>query len=188
MSNKSMKRRRKEKKTDYKQRLKLLNSGDLRLVVRKSNNNTRVQVVKWDKNGDEVLAQAGTDELEEFGWKGHTGNIPAAYLSGYMLGMRAEAEGIEKCILDIGLQKNTRESRIYAAVKGARDAGIEVPAGEKMMPSEQRVKGKHIEEYASQMSSKQKKEHFSSLINKGLEPEEISENFEKTKENIGEEQ
>lgn len=185
LSKKTMKRRRKEKKTDYKQRLKLLNSGEVRLVVRKSNNNTRIQLVEWNEDGDEVLVQASTEELDEFGWKGHTGNLPAAYLAGYLLGKRAE-EDVDKCILDLGLQKNTQENRIYATIKGVRDAGIEVPVGERMIPSEERIRGEHIEEYASKMSSKEKEEQFSSLIDKGLEPEEISENFEKTKENIGE--
>ncbi len=186
MSNETIKRRRAEKKTDYKQRLKLLKSNEPRLVVRKSNNHTRIQLVDWKEDGDEVLARAGTDELHEFDWKGHTGNLPAAYLAGYLLGQRALDESIDKCILDIGLQKNTPENRIYAAVKGVKDAGIEVPVGDKMIPSDERIRGEHIREYASEMSQGEKEDHFSSLIDKGLDPEKITENFETVKENIGE--
>ncbi|MFP4116634.1 MAG: 50S ribosomal protein L18 [Candidatus Aenigmatarchaeota archaeon] len=185
--NNDIKRRRKEKKTDYNQRLKLLKSGEPRLVVRKSNNHTRIQLTAWKEDGDEVLARGATDELEEFGWKGHTGNLPAAYLAGYLMGQRAQEKGIDKCILDIGLQKNTQENRIYAAVKGVRDAGVEVPVSEEMIPSEERIQGKHIEEHASEMNEGEKKEKFSGLIEKGFDPEKITQNFENVKQNIGEE-
>ncbi len=186
LSKKIPKRRRREKKTDYSKRLKLLKSGDLRLVVRNSLNNIRAQIVKWEKDGDMVLEQSESKDLEEFGWKGHRSNIPAAYLTGYLIGKRGVSEDIKRCILDIGLQKNTKESKLYATVKGVIDAGIEVPVGEKMLPSEDRLKGKHIEEYASKMKEGEKNEHFSSLIGKGLDPENVTKNFDETKEKIDE--
>lgn len=187
MSKDTVKRRRREKKTDYSQRLKLLKGGSPRLVVRKSSRNTVVQVVEWKEDGDEVVVQAEAKELGSFGWKGHAGNIPASYLAGYLLGKRAVENGTETCVFDLGLQDSTPGNRIYAAVKGAREAGLEVPAGGKMMPSDERVRGKHIEEYAESMDSKEKGKHFSSLMEKGLEPEDISKNFEEVKENIEEE-
>jgi large subunit ribosomal protein L18 len=36
--------------------------------------------------------------------------------------------------------------RVFAAVKGIRDAGVELPAGEEMFPDEHRLEGGHIEE------------------------------------------
>jgi len=184
LSERVPKRRRREKKTDYKQRLGLLKSGKPRLVVRKSLGNTKTQIIQWNKDGDTVLSHAEAKELKGYGWKGHTGNIPSAYLTGYLLGKRAEE--VEECILDLGLHKNTKESRIYAAVKGLIDSGVDVPAGEEVIPSEDRIKGLHIEEYASQMDPDQKKEHFSNMIDNGLDPEKLSENFDKVLENIDE--
>ncbi len=187
MSRKVPKRRRREKKTDYKQRLGLLKSRLPRLVVRKSSNNTITQLIDWDRKGDNVLVQVDAKKIREHGWKGHTGNIPSAYLAGYMLGKMASEKGIDRCVLDIGLQENTKENRIYAAVEGARNAGLQIPVGDNMAPSEDRIKGKHIENYASIMDAEKKKKMFSKMIGRGLDPENISENFEETKKNIEEE-
>ncbi|MFP4045470.1 MAG: 50S ribosomal protein L18 [Candidatus Aenigmatarchaeota archaeon] len=179
-----MHRRRREKKTDYKQRLGLLKSGKLRFVVRRHNNSTVAQLVDWEEEGDKTVLQANSRDLENFNWNGHKANLPAAYLTGYLLGKKAKDEGIEEAILDIGLQENTTENRIYSAAKGMIDAGVEVPIGERMLPAEGRIRGEHIENYAEQMSEGEKKEHFSKLIENGFDPAETTQNFEKTKENI----
>jgi len=184
LSRGTIKRRRREKKTDYKQRLKLLKSGHPRLVVRKTSNNTIVQIIEWKREGDNVLHHAEAQELKKMGWKGHTGNLPAAYLTGYLLGRRAQKSSIENPVLDIGLQKNTPGNRIYSAVLGVLDSGLNVPAGEEMLPSKKRVQGKHIEEYAAEMDEDRRQEHFSKMFDNGLDPQNISENFEEVKEKI----
>ena len=53
---------------------------------------------------------------------------------------------IEEAILDLGLQTSTKGSRIYAALKGVLDAGINIPHSKEILPSEDRIKGKHISE------------------------------------------
>lgn len=180
-------RRRREKKTDFKQRLKLLKSGEKRLVVRKHLNNTRAQLVDWNKDGDETLIQVDGEQLRDMGWEGHLGNLPSAYLIGYMLGLKAKKGGIKRAVLDMGLQESTPENRIYAVVKGSRDAGLEVPVDEAMIPSENRYKGGHIEEHASNMSKDDREEQFSKLIERGLDPKNITKHFEEIKEKIEEE-
>lgn len=135
--------RRKDQKTDYEQRLDLVKSGKPRLVVRTSNRNTRVHVSSYSPEGDENEAQTISKELEEHGWEHNTGNIPAAYLTGFLAGSRAEHG---EAILDLGLRKDKRGGRVFAAVQGARDAGLEVPAGEDAIPDESRMVGEHIEE------------------------------------------
>jgi len=187
MSDKVPHRRRREKKTDFKQRLKLLKSGKPRLVIRKSSKNIITQLVERSEDGDETLIEAEARELDGKNWKGHTGNISAAYLTGYLLGKRALEEGIEEAVADIGLQESTKGNRIYAAIKGVRNSGIEVPAGEELLPSEERIKGEHIENYASDMNKSDKKKEFSKLIDRGLDPENVSENFEKVKNKIDKE-
>ena len=63
-------RRRREARTDYRLRKKLIISGSLRLVVRKSLKHINLQIVEAKFEGDSVLAHAGTIELKKFGWKG----------------------------------------------------------------------------------------------------------------------
>lgn len=179
-------RRRREKKTNYDQRLNLLKGGEPRLVVRKHLRNTIAQLISWEKQGDETLIQAEAQELREYGWKGHCGNLPAAYLTGYLLGRRAEEENIERAILDTGLQESTAGNRIYAVVKGAKDWGLQVPVGNSVIPSEERVQGKHIEKYASEMDESEKGKHFSNLIERDLDPEKLSNHFQEIKERLEE--
>ncbi len=139
-------RRRREQKTDYRKRLKLLKSGKIRVVVRKSVKNIRVQFVKWNGKGDETIVQAFSKELAKYGWGHYCGNVPAAYLTGLLAGLKAKKAGIQEGILDIGLQTSTKGGRIYAALKGVLDAGIHVPHSEDILPSEDRIYGKHISE------------------------------------------
>lgn len=136
-------RRRREQKTDYDQRLELLKSGKTRAVVRLSNNHTRVHLVEYSPEGDENNAQTVSKQLEEYGWDGHTGNLPAAYLTGYLAGMKTD---VEEAVLDVGLRSVKAGSRIFAAVQGLKDAGVEIPVGEDMVPDKPRLKGEHIEE------------------------------------------
>ena len=136
-------KRRKEQKTDYEQRLDLLNSDKPRAVVRLSNNHTRVHISRYNPEGDENSAQTISKELEEYGWEHHTGNLPAAYLTGFLAGHKADTE---EAILDIGLRKNSRRGRVFAAVQGMIDAGVEIPAGESAIPEQSRLRGEHIKE------------------------------------------
>lgn len=136
-------RRKRKKKTDYKKRLGLLKSGLPRLVVRKSNKHVIVQLVKYESEGDKVTASAHSKDLKKFGWKYSTSNLPAAYLTGLLCGKRA-LNKTKDAILDLGKQSLTKGSGIYAALKGAIDAGMNIPADESVFPPEARVSGEHI--------------------------------------------
>ena len=109
-------KRKREGKTHYKKRLKILLSNKFRLVVRKSLNGIRVSIVQYEANGDKILFTIDSQSLNKIGWKGNTGNLPSAYLTGMMLGKKAVQEGIREAILDMGLNNSTRGSRIYAAL------------------------------------------------------------------------
>lgn len=138
-------RRRREKKTNYRKRLALVKSGKIRIVIRRSLKNIIVQFVDYDSKGDKTLVSAFSTELKKYGWT-RTGNVPASYLTGLLAGKRAKDKKIEEAILDLGLQTSTKGSRIYAALKGVLDAGVNVPHSEKILPDENRVKGVHISE------------------------------------------
>jgi large subunit ribosomal protein L18 len=153
-------RRRREQKTDYKQRQKLLKSGKPRAVVRLSNNHTRVHLSHYERDGDRNTAQTVSKELEDYGWEHHTGNLPAAYLTGYLAGHKADSE---EAVLDLGLKEMNKGGKMFAALKGIIDAGVHVPAGDEIFPEESRIRGEHIKE----MSDK-----------------DVPSNFETVKENI----
>ena len=138
-------RRKREKKTNYKKRLSLLTSRKLRLVIRKSVNNTLAQLVEYVPSGDKVLFTVKSNALRKIGWENSTSNLPAAYLIGYMLGKKAVDAGIKEAILDLGLH-STKSSRLFACLKGVVDAGLIIPHDEKIIPVEERLKGVHISE------------------------------------------
>ncbi len=94
--------------------------------------------------GDRIVAGAISSELRKFGWQFSTKSVPAAYLTGYLAGLRAKKAEIENAVLDSGLLKPTKGGRIYAAMKGLIDAGIDIPHGEETEPDEERLKGKHL--------------------------------------------
>ena len=170
-------RRRREGKTDYKARKALLLSGKPRLVVRGSLRNMIVQITLAKVHGDQVMASAHSKELaRDYGWKASRGNIPSAYLTGFLCGMKAKAEGIKEAILDIGLQSPVNGTRIFATVKGVSDAGINIPYGEVKIPKDEKIKGKHIASYAESLASsnpEEYKERFSKYLKEKLKPEEL---------------
>lgn len=122
-------------------------SGSTRIVVRKSTRYVTVQVVSPKAGGDTAQACATSKELGGFDWAGGFKNTPAAYLTGLLAGLRAKAKGIEKAIPDIGLSPPVPSSRVFAALKGAVDAGLEVPGDQGVYPPEARIVGRHVKEY-----------------------------------------
>lgn len=141
-------RRKKEGRTDYKKRLKMLVSGIPRLVVRRTNKNIIAQIVEYSENGDHVIVTANSSDLKKNGWKYATANLPAAYLTGMLVAQYAKKKGVEKAIVDFGLQSPKAKSRLYATVKGAIDNGLDIPASEEVFPNPERISGKHIAAYA----------------------------------------
>ena len=181
-------RRRREGKTNYHARLKLVLSGKLRLVVRASNNSLVVQVIDASLKGDKILVSAHSSQLDKFGWKYNPGNVPSAYLVGYLCCMRAKTKRVKECILDVGIL--VHKHRVFAAFKGFMDAGIEVPHGDsvfKNLDLDSRINGTHIKNYAELIKKKSKKKYekeFSAYLKNGVDPIKITENFDKIKDSI----
>ncbi len=139
-------RRRKEGKTDYKKRLKLLSSGKPRLVVRVTGRNVIVQIIEYVLEGDKTQVSAVSSELKGFGWSAYTKNIPSAYLTGLLCAKRAAKKKISSVILDIGLHTPAKGSRVFAVLAGAVDGGLEIPHEKNVLPVESRLNGSHIDE------------------------------------------
>ena len=179
-------RRRREGRTNYRKRRKLVTSGMTRLVVRPSNKHIAAQLVQAQADGDRVLASAHSSELKEFGWKAPCGNLPAAYLTGFLAGQRAKASGVSEAILDIGLHARGPGSRLFAAAKGAIEAGIKVPHDETALTSKERTQGNHVVDYSKKLGSdtERYKKMFSSYLKQKLKPEDLTSHFEQVQAKI----
>lgn len=149
-------RRKRQGKTNYKKRLALLKSNKPRLVIRRSLNNTYMQIVSYNPSGDKIVVSASSAELKKLGWNKHTGNLPSAYLTGLLLAKKAK--DVEEAILDMGLNNTVKGTRVFAALKGAKDGGLNIPLSDKVFPSEDRIAGKHIsDEFTTQFEETKKK-------------------------------
>lgn len=137
-------RRRRTGQTDYTRRRHMLAGRKTRLVVRRSNRAITVQFIDFDAKGDVVRATATSRDLGPHGWETSLGSTPAAYLTGLLAGKRAHQAGVAMAVLDLGRQAPTPGGRIYAALKGVLDAGIDVPHDEEILPGEERLSGEHL--------------------------------------------
>ena len=179
-------RRKREGKTNYKKRLALLKSEQKRIVIRQTSTRIIIQAVEYSPTGDKIIAAVDSSRLKEYGWKGSFKNISAAYLTGLVLGKLALKSKITNAILDSGMNKTTKGSRIFAALKGVIDSGVIVPVNEDILPSEERINGKHIKAHAESLKGKEEeyKKRFSQYIKNGLNPEDIDKNCAETKNTI----
>jgi large subunit ribosomal protein L5e len=155
-------RRRREGKTDYYARKRLIvqdknkyNSPKYRLIVRITNKDIICQIAYSAIVGDHILTVAYAHELTRYGLPvGHT-NYASAYATGLLLARRhltklgladsyqgnndaskaGEDYNVEEtgernpfyALLDTGLRRTTTGARIFAALKGACDGGLDVP-------------------------------------------------------------
>ena len=150
-------KRRRDGETDYRRRMKLLRGETPRAVVRISNTQTICQLVEFNPDGDIVIASVnGKALVDKYSWPEDASrkSIPASYLTGFALAKNAMSSGHESAILDIGLSASSKGSRVFAALKGMIDAGLEIPHGEDVLPDEDRINGMHI---AASMADKVKK-------------------------------
>lgn len=142
---KTIRRRRKQFLTDYKARLGMLKSGMPRLVIRKTNRYIIAQIIESDVAQDKIIVGVTSRDLLSVGWpKELSGSLKgksAAYLTGLLLARKTK---IKTAILDMGLQKNSHKGRIYAAVKGVIDGGLDVPCGEEALPEEDLKSGDKV--------------------------------------------
>lgn len=177
-------RRERERRTDYRYRKELLRSEKPRLVIRISLSHVRAQIASPIPEGDQILVSAFSKELSELGWKGYTANTPAAYLVGLLCGYRALDSNIEECVLDIDRFVSSPQAKIFAVLKGALDAGLNIPHGEKVLPTEERCAGEHISSYAQKLSGEEYQSQFSNYLEKDLSPEDLPEHFKQVKSAI----
>lgn len=177
-------KRRREGKTNYAKRLALLSSNLPRLVARKTNRYIIAQLIEFSPSGDRTMVHASSGQLRKFGWNASKKNLPAAYLTGLMAGLRAKQQKADKAILDIGFSTPIHGSFWSAVLKGAIDAGLQVKAGETAMPRPERIEGKHIEQFAAKLDEKRCSEIFSCYAKEKVDVRQLSKLFNAAKEKI----
>lgn len=158
------KKRRREAKTDYGKRIKLLKSNSPRIVVRRTNKYLIAQYVTSSEAKDKVEFGISSKQLIKYKWpkesQGSLKSISAAYLTGLLMAKEITNKKLEKPIIDFGMTKNLHKTKIYAFLKGIIDGGIKISCKEEAFPSEERIKGEHLrnkipfEEIKSQINRK----------------------------------
>jgi len=220
-------RRRRQGKTDYQQRHKLIrqaknkyNTPKYRFIVRFTNTDVITQIAFAKLKGDVVMTAAYSHELPRYGLPVGLTNYAAAYATGLLLARRHldrvrlakryegkvkvtgeywryEDEDLEsasgpkpfKAYLDVGLVRTTRGARIFAALKGACDGGLDIPHSETRFAGFDVKKGNldskklrsyllggHVSNYMKKLqkdNSEKYQRQFSQYIAKGITPETI---------------
>ena len=145
---KTLKRRRKENKTDYIKRINLLKGGFPRIVFRKTNRYIIAGYVISKEAQDKVELGITSKALLKHGWpkefQGSLKSIPAAYLTGFLFGKKILGKKLETPVIDMGMIRNLHKNKVFGFLKGLKDSGLNIKCEEKYCPEESRIKGKHL--------------------------------------------
>ncbi len=144
------KRRRREAKTDYSKRIKLLKSERPRVIFRKTNKYILSQYIKSKAAQDSIIFEVTSKELLRTGWpkemSGSLKSLPASYLTGFLVSKKIIKEKMEEPIVDWGMLRTINKTRAYAFLKGLIDGGLKISCKEEAFPEEDRIKGKFLKE------------------------------------------
>lgn len=198
------------------------NTPKYRLVVRFTNKDVICQVTYARIEGDMIIAAAYSHELPRYGVKVGLSNYAAAYCTGLLLARRLlhklnlheiyegnkEVDGDEynvesvdgspgafRCFLDVGLARTTTGARVFGALKGAVDGGLEIPHSMKRFPGydseskefnaevhRKHIFGQHVADYMRQLAEDDEesyKRQFSHYIKHGIEADGVEEMYKK---------
>lgn len=142
---KVVKRRRREGRTDYLKRIKLLKSGKPRIVFRRTNKYIISQYVTSSEAKDKIVLGTSSKELLRNGWpkeaEGSLKSITASYLTGFLMGKKIKGKGLEDPIVDLGMTRTIHKTKPFAFIKGLIDSGINIECKGEAFPEEERIKG-----------------------------------------------
>jgi len=188
-----------------------------RFVVRITNRDIICQIFAADLTHDVCLASAYSHELQRYGLKFGLTNYAAAYATGLLLARRVNAKfglgyagqtevdgedyNVEadpegkapfKALLDVGLTRTTTGARVFGALKGACDGGIDVPHKDRRFPGSKRgenkeweanpethrkyIFGGHVSEYMKQLKENDEERYgkqFKRFIDAGVGADDI---------------
>ena len=178
-------RRRRKNLTNYAKRLALVKGDAPRMVVRKSSKGVLVQFIEYSLEGDKMLSSVRSNGLSQYGWSPRC-NAPTAYLCGMRSAKIAAKKGAKAFNLDIGMQTPSKGSLLFAALRGAIDAGLTTNYTDEMI-TEERITGATIAAYAKSLKASNPAKYsklFSSYIKEKFEPEKMVEAFSAAKGKI----
>mmetsp|Transcript_28360 Transcript_28360/g.71162 ORF Transcript_28360/g.71162 Transcript_28360/m.71162 type:complete len:166 (+) Transcript_28360:703-1200(+) len=104
-----------------------------------------------------------------------------------------------RALLDVGLTRTTTGHRVFAAMKGVVDGGVDVPHNEKRFPAynkedgfdaeelKKRIFGEHVQEYMEYLQEEDPEKYekaFSRYIKEGVEPDGIADMYKAAHEAI----
>jgi len=145
---KTVKKRRNQNKTDYSHRMGMLKSNAPRLVFRKTNKYLAAQYVQSKEAQDKIVTGFNSKLLLKYGWpKENIGGLKsttASYLFGYLISKKIQKEKLSKPIVDFGMIRMVKKSKVHAFLKGIVDAGISIGVKEEYLPDKDRIEGKHL--------------------------------------------
>ena len=145
---KVQKRRRREFKTDYLKRIKLLKSETPRVVFRKTNRFLTAQYVTSSEAKDKIEFGISSRKLKDFGWskefEGSLKSVTASYLLGLLVGKEIISKKLETPIMDFGMTRVLAKNNAFGFLKGMIDAGVEIKCPEDKFPEEERISGKNL--------------------------------------------
>ncbi|XP_077252968.1 large ribosomal subunit protein uL18-like [Tasmannia lanceolata] len=226
-------KRRREGKTDYRARIRLINQDKnkfntpkYRFVVRFTNKDIIAQIISATIAGDMVLAAAYAHELPRYGLEVGLTNYAAAYCTGLLLARRVlktlemdeeyqgniEATGDDysveptesrrpfRALLDVGLIRTTTGNRVFGALKGALDGGLDIPHSEKRFAGFKKddkqldaevhrkyIFGDHVASYMRMLMEDEPEKyqsHFSEYVKRGVEADGMEELYKKVHDAI----
>ncbi len=145
---KTLKKRRRECRTNYKKRLNLLKGERPRLVFRRTNKYLIAQYVVSKEAKDKILFGITSKELIKYGWPessaGSLKSIPASYLTGLLISKEIIKKKLEHPIVDFGMLRTLHKTRIFAFLKGLIDGGLDIKCPKESFPEEERIKGRDL--------------------------------------------
>jgi len=156
-SKRTIRRRRRENKTDYKLRKRILEFGVDRIVIRRTNKYFMVQVVESFEAQDKVKMTVTSKDLLKHGWPEKYSGSLKSVVAGYFTGLLAAKKfGKGKFVVDLGMARTIPGCRIFSVVKGLVEGGADINANEKVFPADERVKGEHLKPEIKEIVSKLK--------------------------------
>lgn len=192
------------------------NTPKYRMIVRITNKDIVCQIAYSKIEGDHIVCSAYSHELPHYGVKVGLTNYAAAYCTGLLLARRMlkqlkldsvykgcekvtgelysvedidDSPGAFRAYLDVGLARTSTGARIFGAMKGAVDGGIDIPHSEKRFPGysaetkslnaelhRKLILGGHVADYMRSLQEGDEeayKRQFSRYIKMGITPDEI---------------
>jgi len=193
-----------------------------RLCVRFSNKDITCQIFSADMTHDVCLMAAYSHELKRYGITLGLTNYAAAYATGLLLARRvntklnldyegqtevdgedfnvevdAEGKAPFKALLDVGLKRTTTGSKLFGALKGACDGGLDIPHNDRRFPGTKKnggdyeadaethkkyIFGGHVAEYMTNLEDEDEeafKKQFARYIAAGLKADDLEDVYGK---------